>query len=152
MSEFYKYDACGLDYIFLQNGYEKHDTSYGEGVSIKDVDDLHNAIVRSIILGEHAIRGQELRFLRSWLKLSQKAIGALIGGRSRSSVATWEGKRRSASIDGGCDRALRMICARKMLNCEVIDEIIAICDKIDEDQYGKAVFVDTDNGWNRMAA
>ena len=42
----YHYTGCGLDNIYLANGFERKVTPYGEGVSIADADGLHEAIGR----------------------------------------------------------------------------------------------------------
>ena len=68
MTDRYHYTQCGLDYVYLENGFRLEETPYGAGVSIEDADELHEAIALSIITSPHAIRGQELRFLRAMLE------------------------------------------------------------------------------------
>lgn len=149
--ELFHYTQCGLDNIYLQNGYTMRETSYGDGFSIADIDELHDAIAEHIVFSEHAIRGQEFRFLRSWLQLSQELAGNLVGGKRRDTIAKWEQKRETA-IDGGSDRILRVIVASKLNGCETIAEILDLCSKIDKAQYGDAVFVETSNGWGSLKA
>ena len=62
MTEGFHYTACGLDYVYLQNGYKVHDTKHGKGVSVKDAQGLHHAIARAIICSPYHLRGQEVRF------------------------------------------------------------------------------------------
>jgi len=38
----YHYRECGLDNVWLLNGYELHDTPYGKGVSFVDVEGLRD--------------------------------------------------------------------------------------------------------------
>ena len=38
------YKMCGLDNIYLRNGYNLEQTDYGEAVSVRDADELHSAI------------------------------------------------------------------------------------------------------------
>ena len=44
----YRYAACGLDNVYLLNGYELYQLSDGEGVSVRDLEDLHRAIGRCL--------------------------------------------------------------------------------------------------------
>ena len=36
----YHYTMCGLDYVYLTNGYREHVTEYGSGISIERADAL----------------------------------------------------------------------------------------------------------------
>jgi len=36
MTEIFHYTDCGLDYVYLANGYTVHETAHAKGVSIKD--------------------------------------------------------------------------------------------------------------------
>jgi hypothetical protein len=93
MNERYRYTGCGLDYVYLLDGYTVLETEHGRDVPIKDARQLHDRIALDIIGGPHPLRGQEVRFLRGMLKLSQEgwrgccgsAAGRLRGGkRSRT--------------------------------------------------------------------
>lgn len=85
----YHYTECGLDYIYLVNGYTEHQTADGNGVAIHDIDGLHKAIGQGILEGKAPLTGKEFRFLRMELDLSQKAVGDLMG-KSDQQVANWE--------------------------------------------------------------
>lgn len=88
----YHYTQCGLDWVYLDGGVTFHDTEYGTGVSIEDVHGLFTAIFREIISGAYPIRSQELRFMSSYLGLSQEAMGGIIGVK-REHLARMEGER-----------------------------------------------------------
>src|SRR6266404_24208 len=110
MTEGYHYKACGLDYVYLQNGYTIHDhPKHGRGVSIKDARGLHNAIARLIVSSPAPLRGQEVRFLRAQLKLSQEGLARVLQ-QERGSVARWEGAPDKPII-GSADSALRLFYA-----------------------------------------
>lgn len=89
----YKYDLCGLDNVFLRNGYRKHVTPYGRGVSFQNLDGLHQAIARTLVEKPAVLSGDEFRFLRRELDLSQHAFGAIVG-KSEQAVAIWEKQNR----------------------------------------------------------
>lgn len=106
----YRYDECGLDRVFLVNGYEKHDTPYGKAVSITDVAGLHRTIARAIVQSPKAITGAEFRFLRKHLDMSQKRLADLIGEKEQN-VYRWE-KARGKDVPGMADRLIRVITER----------------------------------------
>jgi DNA-binding transcriptional regulator YiaG len=106
MTEGYHYTACGLDYVHLRNGFEVRETPHGRGVSIKDARNLHAAIARAVIAAPNRLRGQEVRFLRAQLKLSQEGLAKALRTR-RGSVARWESEP-DKTIPGPADAALRM--------------------------------------------
>jgi DNA-binding transcriptional regulator YiaG len=87
--EVLNYTDCGLDNIFLLNGFEREVIDGEEYVSISDIDGLHRAIGLHIVLDKKAPTGQEMRFLRTEMGLSQAELGKLLGV-SDQSVARWE--------------------------------------------------------------
>lgn len=88
----YHYTESGLQKVWLENGYTIHDTPYGPGVSIQDVDGLHRTIGR-IIAQRPRLTGAELRFLRKEMELSQRALAAMLGVTEQI-VSLWERKGR----------------------------------------------------------
>jgi len=83
----YHYNCSGLDYIYLENGYEEFD----DGISIHDMDGLHKAISK-IVVDRPVMKGREFRFLRIEMNLSQIDIARLFGV-SESTVRNWEANR-----------------------------------------------------------
>ena len=66
----YQYKGCGLNNIYLVNGYVEKETNYGNAVSVSKLKELHNVIGFTIITSSKAITGKEIRFLRKDLDLS----------------------------------------------------------------------------------
>lgn len=85
----YHYTACGLDNIYLRNGFVIKETPSGTTVSIHNLDGLHKAIANNIITKDSPINGKEFKFLRIEMDLSQSAIGALME-KSDQTIAKWE--------------------------------------------------------------
>lgn len=83
------YTDCGLDNIFLSNGFEREILDGEEYTTIQNLDGLHVAICLHIILEKKAPNGSEIRFLRTEMGLSQQELGAKLGVSSQS-VARWE--------------------------------------------------------------
>ncbi|MCW1840565.1 helix-turn-helix domain-containing protein [Prosthecomicrobium hirschii] len=116
-TEHYHYEECGLDHVYLVNGFTKSQTPYGEGIAIKDVEKLHEAIARTIIAGPQPIRGQELRFLRKFMDMSQKTLASLMG-ETEQDIFRWE-KKREKSINGAADRLIRVIVGQYLDGTEI---------------------------------
>lgn len=85
----YQYIGCGLDNVWLTDGYQVKQTPYGTSVSVENVEGLHNAIGQYLVDSKPALSGKEFRFLRSELEMSQKSFGDLLGVTDQA-VARWE--------------------------------------------------------------
>jgi DNA-binding transcriptional regulator YiaG len=148
----YHYRACGLDYIYLQNGVKHHNTPYGKGVSIFAADQLHEVIAREIVSSPRPIRGQEVRFLRSLLDISQADLARTLG-TTRISVTRWE-KKANDPLPGTADTAMRLIYTSHMDKASLIKRTMdmlrerddaAFCDKT---QKLKITLKTRGNGWD----
>lgn len=103
----YHYQGCGLPNVFLQNGYELTKSNYGSGVVIHDLEGLHDAIGQIIVSSKESLAGDEFRFLRTELELSQAMLAKLLGCDEQS-VARWE-KGKSKQINAPAERLLRIL-------------------------------------------
>jgi len=100
----YAYTVCGLDSIFLLNGYH---VSYHDGeeyVSVTDVDGLHRAIGRHLVLHRKGLSPKEVRFLRKTMDLTQAQLAAKLGNDPQS-VARWE--KGACDMPGTAEKLLR---------------------------------------------
>lgn len=102
----YQYTECGLDNVYLVNGFKSVGTPRGKGIHIENVDGLHRAIGRFLIEEKKRLTGKDLRFLRHELDMTQQTFSHLVGVDVQS-VARWE-KGRS-EVPGPADRLMRMI-------------------------------------------
>ncbi len=103
--ELLHYRQCGLDNVWLAGGWRVEDTEYGGGLVVENADRLHRAIARAIAQGPRPLRGQDARFLRVMLDLSQEALAGLLGV-DRATVIRWE-KARKRRLSRMQDIALR---------------------------------------------
>ncbi len=103
----YHYTASGLDNVYLANGYTRHKTPYGDGVSIQNLNGLHKVIGHALITQPIDLIGAELRFLRVEMDLSQKVLADLLG-TTEQTLRRWESSRKKA-IPGPADRLLRAL-------------------------------------------
>jgi putative transcriptional regulator len=154
MTEGYHYTGCGLDYVYLLNGYTVHETAHGRGLSITDAKQLHERIALDIIGGPHPLRGQEVRFLRGMLHLSQEGLARILR-QKRGSVARWESKS-DKKVPGSADTALRMFYALKVGGHEVAQKLVALIQELDELEHKlhtlRNMQLKKDPQWMRMAA
>lgn len=105
MKKGYHYTECGLTNVWLANGYTVRKTSYGEGVSIHDVEGLHKALGRALA-NKPRLTGAEIRFLRKEMGMSQAGLGKFLGITDQT-VALWE--RNKGRMPKTADRLLRLI-------------------------------------------
>lgn len=110
--ERYHYKACGLDDVYLLNGYELVETSYGKGVQIENIEALHGAIAMHLIMTQKPLKAKEFRFLRKQLNLTQKELGDLMKVDVQT-VARYE--KAESQIPGPTDFLLRMLCAMELM-------------------------------------
>lgn len=77
----YHYKECGLSNIWLHDGYAISECEeFGELVSISSVNELHKIIGLYLISEVPSLAGEQIRFLRKELNLSQKNLAGLLGG------------------------------------------------------------------------
>ena len=143
----YHYTQCGLDDIWLVNGYEIYDTPYGKGVSVQDVEGLSDLIAISLTEKPAPLTGKEFRFLRLALEMSQKRIGELVGKEAQT-IANWE---KSEKLHQDADFLIRHIYKQTKINqhsnyTEMVDHL----NNLDRDSF-KTKFQKTDDGWQKAA-
>ena len=148
--ELHHYRECGLNNVFLLNGFTVKATRHGRAVSIDDMDGLHRAIGTHLAREKRALTGAELRFLRVELGLSQKMLGILLG-KSAQAVARWE--KEQSRIDSTAERVVRMLYTEQGGKNEkirnMLQELAAPDDLACENEFR---FEDTAEGWRLHTA
>jgi putative transcriptional regulator len=115
------YRECGLDDVWLVDGYARARGPYGATLAVENVEALHEAIAADIVESPAKLTGDTFRFLRKRLVLSQVELGRLIGADVQA-VARWE-KGRSA-VPGAADRLLRALWAERARGRPAVAEIV----------------------------
>ena len=141
-----EYLGCGLPNIYLSNGYTEIDTPFGKSVSIDDVEGLHRAIGMEIVNKEPTLSGQEFRFLRKELLLSQDKLGGLLG-RDSQTIALWE--KEKGDLPKMADMLLRAIYTEHLNeNVQIMNMIERLneLDRIERDER-RFEFAETAEGW-----
>ncbi len=105
-TEPYRYKACGLDGIYLLNGYNVHEHDGEKHVSITDIEGLHKAIGRHLVVNRKGLAPKEVRFLRNTMDLTQAQLADMLGNNSQS-VARWE--KGECEMPGTAEKLLRAV-------------------------------------------
>lgn len=102
----YRYTGCGLDRVYLLNGYELSQLEDGEGVSVRDLEDLHHAIGQSLAEQSEPLQPKELRWFRLHLDLTQGKLAELLGCDSQT-VTQW--KKGECAASETHDQLIRLL-------------------------------------------
>lgn len=103
----YHYTECGLDNIYLVNGFTIEKLENGEeAIHIHDIHKLHYVIGNSLVFKRGLLTGKEVQFIRRTMDLSQTALGKLLGVEYQS-VLGWE--KNKNPISKTADHFLKMI-------------------------------------------
>lgn len=132
-SDVLHYRDCGLENIYLLNGFDKEEHEGEEFLSISDVDGLHRAIGMHIVLHRKAPSGKEIRFLRNEMDMSQAGLADILGV-SDQSVARWE--KGETEAPGPAVLALRLVYILSLMpdkqKHELVDQLLDINQKLSQ--------------------
>jgi DNA-binding transcriptional regulator YiaG len=109
------YRDCGLDHIFVCNGYTIEHRDAEDFVEVEDREGLHQAIALHLVCNRKVLAGKEIRFIRNQMDLTQAQMAALLGTTSQS-FARWE--KEQTEFPGTADRLLRINFLVSMLSAE----------------------------------
>ncbi len=145
----YHYVQCGLDNVWLANGFEIVDTPYGQSVKIDRPNELEAAIAEYLTQKPSRLTGKEFRFLRLQLDMSQKRIGELLGKEAQT-VALWE---KSEQINPDVDFMVRHIYRQIAINArQTYVELVDYLNALDRTEHDNTVsFRETKDGWEKAA-
>lgn len=143
------YTACGLDDIYLMSGYEVEKTPYGEGVSVRNVDQLHTAIGCYLTQQKRTLSGKELRFLRKQMDLTQSDLGKMLS-LSAQQVARWE--KEESEISGAADILVRALFIQNACGKLDLQALVKALEELDSTIGEKKLcFENTNEGWKAAA-
>jgi DNA-binding transcriptional regulator YiaG len=150
-SDRYHYTECGLDNIYLGNGFEVVETPRGKGVQIKDREGLHRAIGNMLVCEKKELNGREFRFLRHELNMTQLVLATMLGVDTQT-VARWE--KGKGDISGPAQALIKLIYAEHTRRNQEISTLLRQLADLDELINGDdepVEFRDTDEGWQPAA-
>jgi len=116
----YHYTECGLDNVWLENGYVTKQTAYGVATSIDDAIGLHKVLAMELTQKLGKVTGKELRFMRTVLGMSQEGLSKCVGATEQS-VSLWE---RTGKVPQYADSILRLLVSEKLNGNNKVTDII----------------------------
>jgi len=143
------YTDCGLDNVYLVSGYEIENTPYGEGLAIKNLDQLHKAIGLNLSSQKKVLSGKELRFLRKQMNLTQSELGKFLGLSSQQ-VARWE--KGESEISGPADLLVRALFIQSVGGVLDLQKLAASLEETDAPLSEKSFYEKTLQGWKYRKA
>ena len=100
----YQYRECGLDNIFLLDGFHYEEYDGDRYIYIDDVDGLWKAIGIHLVVRQKTLSPREIKFLRMHMELTQAELARKLRVDDQT-VARWEKGR--VRLPGPADLALR---------------------------------------------
>lgn len=146
----YHYTECGLDNVYLANGYKEIDTGYGKAYSVEKVQELHNVIGSHIIKAARPLTPQEFRFLRCELGFSQKCLADLLGV-TELTISRWE--KGTNAIKRPSEVLLRTLFKEKVDNNEgKISQLLEELASLDRQAGMERIVLERELQWREKAA
>ena len=149
-SSTYQYAECGLNNIYILNGYQFIETPRGKAVSVRNVDGLHKAIGLFLVTAKKDLTPDEVRFLRLEMLMSQAALARLLG-MSEQAIRRWENGK--VTIPKPSESLLRLLYREHVHDKD--GKILTMLKQIanlEEMLYDKKIlFKDTSKGWRSAA-
>jgi len=130
----YHFTECGLDNVYLLNGFHIHETESGKGISFEDLEELHRAIALHLVRCDTHLSGKEFRFLRKELDASQEMIARLFGVDAQS-VARWE--KGQSDLKPLADRMIRLLYMEQILGNPKVKNLLDLVATLSEQGDGE---------------
>jgi DNA-binding transcriptional regulator YiaG len=134
------YTACGLDDVYLFNGFKKETIADEEYVTIEDLDGLWKAIGLHLVTTRKALAPKEIKFLRHHMDLTQAELASRMRVTDQT-VARWE--KGINELSGPADMMLRALFLGSKIaqpeGTEYLHEIIKLWDELVEQDEPEAI-------------
>ncbi|MBF7009973.1 helix-turn-helix domain-containing protein [Novosphingobium resinovorum] len=99
------YEDCGLENIWLVDGFSVTNRRGEELIHVEDIEGLHKAIALHLVRFRKALSGREIKFIRRAIDMTQGELAHRLGTGVQT-VARWE--KDKVNIPGPEDRLLRI--------------------------------------------
>ena len=100
----HRYVECGLSNVVIHGIRVVVDDEGDEVITIPAINELHRVIAGGIVQHEHGMSGDELRFLRTEMGMTQAELARLVH-RDKQSVGRWE--RGEKELDSASETVIR---------------------------------------------
>ncbi|PJK07969.1 transcriptional regulator [Lysobacteraceae bacterium NML95-0200] len=107
MKDALHFTECGLDNVYLMNGFRYGQTSNGEEVLIiQDLPGLHAAIAMSVVDSPEPLNAKTFKYLRKQVDMAQRQLAGILGVEE-GTVSLWE--RGKQPVPKSADIILRLM-------------------------------------------
>jgi putative transcriptional regulator len=150
MKNSYHYTECGLTNIFLANGFKWMKARDGNFIFIDDIEGLHKVIGHLLVTSKKDLSGDEIRFLRYELLISQNTLGKFMGV-SEQTIRRWENGK--ITITKSSETLLRLLYIEHANDREgKIATLLKKISALEEASYEKKLtFKKASRGWKAAA-
>jgi putative transcriptional regulator len=138
--DMFHYTSCGLQNVWLVNGFVKEVTPFGEAVSIRNVKGLHALLGHQIITHKKRLAAGDIRFLRIEMDFSQKHLADVLGV-GESTVRAWENSRTKIALPA--DRLLRALYMGSLNDEMKIAQLIADISELNRETHRQSLVLET---------
>lgn len=107
-----KYTRCGLENVYLINGFETEELEGEVYTSVQNVDGLHQMIALRLTVLRRPLSGDEIRFVRKYLGFTQEQLAKLFRV-TRKRVNEYE---RGAQLPRSSQIVLQLKAVRRLLD------------------------------------
>jgi DNA-binding transcriptional regulator YiaG len=143
------YKACGLDDVYLYNGFTVEETDYGRGVTVHNSEALHRAIATYLISDHKPLSAREFRFLRKQMEFTQEQVARRLQVDVQT-IARYEKDR--AAIPGAVDAVMRILYAVHLVpedkRLDVMTDVMNDLEDRVSRSKGAMYFRQTVSGWD----
>jgi DNA-binding transcriptional regulator YiaG len=152
----YHYAECGLDNIYLLNGFKLERHGGEESVSIENLEGLWKAIGLHLVQWRKVLSPLEVRFLRSHMNFTQSELASFLRVDDQT-VARWE--KGKVKLPGPADVALRALFlsadiaqpeGRKILGDYLVEVVQQLVER-DQPCHEDLLFSQNGHGWKHQA-
>ena len=147
--ETYHYSECGLDDVYLANGFEFAESPSGRQIIITGIDALHEAIGRSLAFQKKDLVGNEIRFLRHEMGMSQALLARLLDV-SDQAINRWE--KNKSNISKPAEALIRALYAEHIKENSGIRQMLREIGDLEDAMDGDLTFRKRrDEGWEQIS-
>lgn len=144
--EKHHYTECGLDNIYLRNGWSIDEEG---SLFIENIQGLHKAIALQLVTLKRTLKGREIRFIRHYLDLSQKMLGSMLGSDYQS-VLRWE--KGKGKITKPADRLLKIFTYEYASENKKAVDLIDLISDLDNERDVTDFAFEHDKNWESLKA
>jgi DNA-binding transcriptional regulator YiaG len=125
--EAYHYTECGLDNVFIKGMIPCQDNEGDDVFTIPNVSGLHKVITETIVDRDVGMTGQELRFIRTEIGMTQAELAKVVHHDAQS-VGRWE--RNEFPVDQNAEALIRLLAIERLslkVDSKTVAELSSRC-------------------------